>query len=212
MEKRHRIFIAINLPEEVKRGLFLYSEKFSELPAKWTDKDNLHITLEFLGALTDEEIGEVCVIVKEVAGRHESFSLNLNKILYGPPNPPSHKASEGQGKIPKMVWAEGEKSKELDNLKKDLQEVLLEKIRFMPAPLSGAIGTLSVPHITLARISSWAFKQIEPEERPEINETIDLVFTVESIDVMESVLKPASRQGGRGGPVYEILESHNFKN
>ena len=56
------------------------------------------------------EIGEVCVIVKEVAGRHESFSLNLNKILYGPPNPPSHKASEGQGKIPKMVWAEGEKS------------------------------------------------------------------------------------------------------
>ena len=98
MEKRHRVFIAINLPEEIKRELALYAQKWPELPAKWTSKDNLHITLEFLGALTDEEIGEVCVIVKEVAGRHESFSLNLNKILYGPPNPPSHKASKGKQK------------------------------------------------------------------------------------------------------------------
>jgi 2'-5' RNA ligase len=45
---------------------------------------------------------------------------------------------------------------------------------------------------------------IEPEERPEINESIDLAFTVESIEVMESVLK-------RGGPQYSIIESHNLQ-
>jgi len=187
MEKRHRVFIAINLPEEIKKELFSYSEKFTELPAKWTGKDNLHITLEFLGVLTDEEIGEVCVIVKAVAERHSSFSLNLSQILYGPPK-----------KIPpKMVWAEGEKSKELSLLREDLENSLMEKIRFVPENRAFA------PHITLARISSWEWKGIEIEERPEINETIDLPFTVESIEVMESVLK-------RGGPVYTILESHNL--
>ncbi len=194
MEKRHRIFIAINLPEEIKRQLFLYSEKWLELPAKWTAKDNLHITLEFLGDLTDVEIGDVCKIVGEVAKRHKSFDIVLNKILYGPPNPPSHKASAGQGKIPRMVWVEGEKSDELADLKNDLQEYLLEKISYRPETSRGF-----TPHITLARISEWEFRKIELEERPEINEDIDLIFFVESIEVMESQLKR--------GPVYTILES-----
>jgi 2'-5' RNA ligase len=189
MEKRHRIFIAINLPEEVKRELSVYSEKWPELPAKWTNKDNLHITLEFLGDLTDQEIGDVCLIVKEVSLRHKSFDLEIKQIGYGP-----------KDKVPpKMVWAEGEKSKELADLKQDLQNSLMQKISFIPED-----RTFS-PHITLARISSWEWKTIEPEERPEIDGNINLPFTVESIEVMESELK-------RGGPVYTILESHQLNN
>lgn len=188
MEKRHRIFIAINLPEAVKSQLFSYSEKWPELPAKWTAKDNLHITLVFLGDLTDQELGDACMAVKEVAQKHSSFSLNINRVLYGPSN-----------KIPpKFVWAEGEKSKELSALKNDLEKSLLEKIKFAPE------GRGFTPHITLARISSFGFNAIEPEERPEIDENIDIIFTVESIEVMESVLK-------KGGPQYTILESHNLQ-
>ena len=187
MEK-HRVFVAINLPNEIKKELFSYSEKYPELPAKWTAKDNLHITLEFLGNLTDEEIGEVCLAVKSVAEKHKSFSLNINKILYGPP----------KKMPPRMVWAEGEKSKELSLLREDLENALTEKVRFVPE------NRIFAPHITLARISEWEFRKIEPEERPEINEALDLFFTVESIEVMESELK-------RGGPVYTILESHNLK-
>ena len=189
MEKRHRVFIAINLPEEVKRELAKFYDKWPELPARWTAKDNLHITLEFLGDLTDIEIGEVCLAVKDVAKRHKSFDIVLNKVLYGPPkkNPP------------KMVWADGEKSEDLADLKEDLQEKLLEKIAFRPE------GASFTPHITLARISEWEFKKFDLDERPEINEDIDLVFTVESIEVMESELK-------RGGPQYTILESHELGN
>jgi len=187
VEKRHRIFIAINLPEEIKKKLFNYSEKYPELPCKWTNKNNLHITLEFLGTLTDEEVGEVCVIVKDVAQRHSCFSLNINQILYGPVK-----------KIPpRMIWAEGEKSKELSSLREDLENSLTEKVRFVPENRTFA------PHITLARISAWEWKGIEPEERPEINEKIDLIFTIESIEVMESELK-------REGPQYTILESHTL--
>jgi len=151
--------------------------------------------LEFLGDLTDAEIGDTCKIVSEVAKRHGPFSINLNKVLYGPP---LRQGSAGQApKIPKMVWAEGDKSEELVDLREDLQECLLEKVKFRPE------GRGFVTHITLARISEWEFKRFEPEERPEINENLDLIFTVESIEVMESELK-------RGGPVYTILESHNL--
>ncbi len=189
MEKRHRVFVAINLPGDIKRELFSYAEKWSGLPAKWTPKDNLHITLEFLGALTEEEIGEVCLIVKEVAERHNSFSLNISQVLYAPPK-----------KIPpKFVWAQGDKSEKLSGLREDLEMSLTEKIRFVPE------NRVFAPHITLARISAMEWRVIEPEERPEINENLDLIFTVESIEVMESEMK-------KGGPAYTILESHQLKN
>ena len=55
-------------------------------------------------------------------------------------------------------------------------------------------------HITLARLRQWEFNKIEPEEKPEINEDINLTFEVNSIEVMESELK-------RGGPNYIVLES-----
>ena len=185
---KHRIFVAINLPGDIKKELASYSEKWPDSPAKWTPKDNLHITLEFLGNLTEEEMGEVCLITKDVAERHSSFSLNINQVLYAPPK-----------KIPpRMIWAKGEKSKELSALREDLENSLLEKVRFVPE------NRIFAPHITLARINAWEWKSIEPEERPEINENIDLLFTVESIDVMESEMR-------KDGPIYTILESHQLK-
>jgi len=189
MKKRHRIFIAINLPNNIKKQLNLYKDKWQDIPAKWTNLDNMHITLEFLGDITSEELVEVCMAVKEVASKYKSFSINLNKIIYGPP----------QKMPPKIVWVKGEKSDELAELKHDLQEYLLEKVSYRPESRE------FTPHITLARINEWQFKSIEPEERPEINEYIDFIIPVESIEVMESELK-------RGRLVYTILESHNLLN
>jgi len=194
---RHRIFIAINLPQEIKRALASEQEKIEELftpyrnevsgtgPVRWTKPENLHITLAFLGYLTDEELVEVLRITKEVASRHQPFSINLNKILYGPPKMP-----------PRMVWVEGEKSKDLANLQIDLEKSLTSsgKIRFEPEERSFTC------HITLARIKQWEFRQIEPDERPQVDEDISLSFDVNSIEVMESQLK-------RAGPEYTVLES-----
>jgi len=56
------------------------------------------------------------------------------------------------------------------------------------------------PHLTLGRIKTWEFRKIEPEERPKIDEDINLSFEVNSIEIMESQLK-------RGGPKYTILEN-----
>ncbi len=214
MQKKHRVFIAINLPEDIKRELGKFkgrftltqNENFGEW-AKWTAKDNLHITLEFLGNLTDVEIGEVCVVVKEVAERHKSFSINLNKICYGPSSSLRLSEPKASGQAPKMVWVIGEPSLEITDLKEYLQKFLLEKIRFRPEDrgLTSHVTSHVTPHITLARILEWEFKKLDLDERPEINENIDLFFTAESIEVMESELK-------KGGPVYTILESCQLNN
>ncbi len=188
---RHRIFIAINLPEDIKKRLSDYQKNWPELPCRWTKKENLHITMIFLGYLNDEELLEVIKLVKEVASQNQSFSINLNKILYGPPNKP-----------PRMVWVEGEKSQELANLQKDLENALASSETSTKEDISEARPYS--PHITLGRIKTWEFRQIELEERPEISEEISLIFPVESIEVMESQLK-------RTGPEYSILESCPLK-
>lgn len=180
----HRIFIAINLPQEIKTKLGNYQSFWQDLPAKWVKPENWHITLAFLGYLNDEELLKVCQITKEVAERHSPFLINLKKIVYGPP----------KKMPPRMIWVEGEKSEELGKLQKDLENSLAGKINFETE------NRPYTPHITLARIRQWEFRQIEPEERPEINEEIDLSFQVNSIEVMESKLK-------RGGAEYTILES-----
>jgi len=182
---RHRIFIAINFPEEIKRELEKFQSRWPELPVRWVKPENLHITLAFLGYLTDEELVEILRITKEVAQRHQPFSINLNKICYGPPKMP-----------PRMIWVEGEKSKDLANLQLDLEKSLTSsgKIKFEPEERSFTC------HITLGRIRQWEFRQIEPEERPNVETEISLSFDVSSIEVMESSLK-------RTGPEYTILES-----
>ncbi len=195
MQKRHRIFIAINLPSDIKRVLARQEQKFADLPATWTPEENLHITLVFLGNLTDIELGEVCVAAKEVAARHQSFEINLQHIGYGPDD--KIPFDDTRGKPPKMLWAQGEKSKELSALKTDLQNAFLEKINFTPDI------KIFAPHVTLARIGVFAWRTINPEERPEVAQDIDMLFSVESIDVMESEMK-------RGGPEYTVIESINL--
>lgn len=187
---QHRIFIAINLPEEIKRELEKFQSQWPELPVRWTKPESLHITMVFLGYLSDQELSDVCKIAREVALRQKAFSLNLTKICYGPP----------KKMPPRMVWIEGEKLKELTNLQIDLEKSLTssENVKFEPEKRSFS------SHITLGRIKTWEFRSIDPEERPNVETDISLSFEVNSIEVMESDLK-------RGGPEYAVLESAPLK-
>jgi len=201
---RHRIFIAINLPEDIKKQLSLYQAKWPGLPCRWTRKENLHITLVFLGYVKDEELPEILKTAKTATTRNKPFLINLNKICYGPPH--QNKLGTGQAtdkKPPRMVWAEGEKSQELGNLQIDLENAVLESFTSYPFHqnlVGGSSGHAYAPHINLGRLKIWEFKAIEPEERPEISEEISLSFEVNSIEIMESRLKPK-------GPDYFVLES-----
>jgi len=208
---KHRIFIAINFPEDIKKKLADYQMKWLDLPCRWTKKENLHITLMFLGYLSDEKLLEVLKITKEVAQRYEPFSINLIKICYGPPKkmPYSETSSltgrlaKGENRPPRMIWVEGEKSAELGKLQNNLGNSLLSSVALAKEDITSDNRPYA-PHITLGRIKTWEFRQIEPEERPLVDEEINLSLEVNSIEVMESELK-------RGGAEYTILESCPLK-
>ena len=183
---RHRTFIAINLPENIKKRFADYQKKWSALPVRWVKAENLHLTLAFLAYLSDEEIIKVCQITKEVGLRHSPFSIDLTKIDYG----------ARQKGVPRLIWAEGEKSQELGLLKKDLDKSLNDEAVGERPPENRDF----LAHITLGRIRKWNWKSIEPEERPQVLEYVSLSFEVQSIEVVESRLK-------RTGPEYVVLES-----
>jgi len=182
---KRRLFIAINLPEKIKEKVFSIQKKWPELPCRWTKKENLHITLVFLGYVLDEKLPEIIEIVKKIVLKNKPFLINFIRIIYGP---------KGK-KIPGMIWLEAEKNFQLIKIQKELKEILEEKILNVEKetrPFS--------PHLTLARIKQWELKRMEPEEIPEINEEISISFEVEKIDLMESHLKPK-------GSDYYLLES-----
>lgn len=184
--KPHRIFIAINVPEEVKDKLLAYKKKWAELPARWTSKDNVHLTLAFLGNRSDQELVKVCDAMKQVGLRHKPFTLAINRIVYGSPRLRS-------GQAAKMIWALIEKSPELLALQKDVEKTLGPHDS---EPFS--------PHLTLARLRAFEFQRMEREEIPDIDEEISVSFAVKSIEVMESALK-------RSGSEYTIIQSFVLK-
>ena len=184
--KKHRVFIAINLPAGIKKRLFEFSEKHSDLPVRWIAEDNLHITLLFVGYATDEETVKICQIVKNAVSKHSPFEINLTKIDY-----------DSERKSPRMIWAFGEENQRFAGLENGIKNALAENgIGFDDRYRDSLI------HITLGRIIQSEWRGLP--SKPEISEKIDLKFEAESVEVMESRLS-------RKGPEYVILESAKLK-
>ena len=197
---KKRIFISINLPQNIKKQLAEEQQEADRQfayfcgnsPIKWTKKDNLHITLFFVGFLEINDLPEVFKIVESVASQFNAFDMKLQNIAYAP-----------KGKIPpKMVWVNGEQSEELGRLQKALETALLSNPN-ITLESEDAINKNFSPHITLGRVVQWQWAKLEPEEIPELNKDFLHNFSVNSIEVMESELK-------RGGAEYTILKSFNL--
>ena len=181
----HRIFTAISLPENVKKQLLAFSKEHYQLPAKWVNRENLHITLNFLGKLDDNQLLETIEAVKSVVPPLSAFSIRLDRISYGP----------DEKFPPRLVWVSLEKNKELYQLQKDLEDTIFnlpsykykikEKQKFSP-------------HITLARIKAFEFRKLS--QNIEINQPLNIGFEVKAVQVIESELK-------KEGPQYTILEN-----
>jgi len=185
----HRLFIAINLPEKIKNRLASYQNNWPQLPAKWTRPENLHITLLFLGNVAEQDIPAALEIVKNTAQKYPPVNLKLTKISYGPP----------QKIPPRMVWILAEKNEFLADLKKDIEQQLIDQNVHFQIEDRGF-----VPHITFARLNNWELRQIDPEEVPQIDEAINFDFEAKTIELMES-------QAKKSGAEYDILESCELK-
>ncbi|MFC1617921.1 RNA 2',3'-cyclic phosphodiesterase [Patescibacteria group bacterium] len=77
-----RIFIAINLPTNIRQQLFELSEKLNFGPhrVRLVKPDKLHLTLFFLGDLDEAKTKQVCDIVDEVTQSLAPFSIDFAKL------------------------------------------------------------------------------------------------------------------------------------
>lgn len=140
----YRLFVAIDLPEEVKRGV---ADISGGLPgARWVPGNQLHLTLRFIGEVDAALIQEIKAALAGV--KAGPFPLALRGIGHFPP-----------GRHPRVLWVGLEGSGPLLELQ---QEVELALIGAGIPPEERSFS----PHITLARLRETpADKVLALEER-----------------------------------------------
>jgi 2'-5' RNA ligase len=186
-----RIFTAINFSEKTKQELVDLQNKIDYLfpdnnPMKWTKRHNLHTTVFFIGYIQDNDLMNTINAVEKAVKDEERFKLNFNNVTFFP------KDNESK----KMIWVEGKESKTLSRISQKIKKETLSTEKETQK---------LIPHITLGRITAWQFKKLEDEEIPQLeNELFDLNIEVNSIDVVESVLK-------KGGAEYTFLKKIMLK-
>ncbi len=181
--RTRKIFIGINLPDQVKKRLFEKIEKWRDLPVRWSEEKNLHITVFFVGYVNDEIIADICRKVGEAVENIEAFDVILEKIVLSP-----------DAKRPKMILAEGGSSEEL----KKLESKIAQKIGVFLVERK-----IFRPHVTLGRTrpEKWAKFSEKPMV---IDEKFSASIPVESVDVFES-------RANKGRREYVILEKCSLK-
>ncbi|MDD4661707.1 MAG: RNA 2',3'-cyclic phosphodiesterase [Candidatus Pacebacteria bacterium] len=187
---KKRIFIAVNFPNKPKEEMIRLQNKIDHSfldfsPIKWTRKENLHVTVFFVGYVYDDDLLQIFDQVEQAVQDFKPFKLKFNEVDFMPKE--EHK---------KMVWVFGEKNETLENIRRNIKKAILGTEKETES---------FKPHVTLGRITQWQFKKINQEEIPDINSEIPIDFetTVESIEIMESELK-------KGGAEYIILKRINL--
>ena len=132
-----RLFVALDLPEGVKDRLAMLG---AGVPgAKWLPRENLHLTLRFIGEVPEDHLADIHHGLARI--RQAPFDLALAGI-----------GSFHQGRKATDLWVGVDRNEALQHLHDKVGQALqregidLEKRRF-------------TPHVTLARL------QKAPEER-----------------------------------------------
>jgi 2'-5' RNA ligase len=179
-----RLFIAINLPADVRERIHAAAEPLRRAAPdiSWTPPERLHLTLKFLGERPERELEVLAAMLHRVGDRHAALPL----------------AIEGGGAFPslarpRVIWAGVVPDPRLELLHHDVEAACAE-LGHEPD------GRAFRPHLTLGRarggIASPAARvAISRAARGiELREEVD----VESVDLMRS-------DAGPGGPRYVRL-------
>lgn len=180
-----RIFVAINIPENIKNNIVSVQEdlKKSNANVKWVEKNNCHITLKFLGEIEEKIMPEIISEIKSEIKEFNSFDASFYGLGMFP-----------NVNSPKIVWL-GIKQGE-NNLK-----LLAQKIE-------NACLRLNFPkekrefsaHLTLGRVKSYKNISMLVKKITLYSNIEYKPFKINKVDVMQSFLYP-------DGPQYKCLES-----
>jgi 2'-5' RNA ligase len=178
-----RAFIALTLPDEVRRSLAALQRELAAAGAdvKWVEPANLHVTLKFLGEVTDEQRRAVEQLLGDVVCGEAAFTLGLDRVGAFP-----------SFSSPRVVWVGlGEGKERAVRIAERIEE---------------SYGSLGLPkeerpfaaHVTLGRVRS-------PHRLPPLARAVHecawrkpAPWTVTVLTLYQSVL-------GSDGPRYTVL-------
>lgn len=172
-----RSFIAIELPEELKRELSRLETRLrveSGNGIKWVNPESIHLTLKFLGYVDSDKLGEILAAMGQAVQGITPFRLEVN----------------GLGAFPNLsrvqvVWVG--LVGEIDKLSR-----MVERIESLVSPLGFPREDRPfAPHLTLARMGN----RVSPEDRRRLGQLIagtrfapNQAIEVNSVSLMKSEL------------------------
>lgn len=125
-----RLFVAIALPESVKDRLAMLA---GGVPgAKWIDRENMHLTLRFIGEVPEDRLADIHYGLSRI--RQPSFDVTLAGVGYFK-----------QGRNPTTLWVGLDRNDALQQLHERVEQSLQRE--GLPSD-----GRRYSPHITLARL------------------------------------------------------------
>ncbi len=187
-----RVFIAFDIDEEIRKGLAnLQSQLQSKVDikkgdVKWVNPEAIHLTLKFLGEIKDEQIVDVCNAVKDVAGKHRNFELQVETV------------GHFGGKSARVLWVgAGHGCKELLNLQKDIEQQLA--LAGWPKEQRAFAG-----HLTLCRIRNTKAGAKLAQVAEQYKDFKLGTVLADQVRVYQSQLTPQ-------GPIYTVLGSYSLQ-
>lgn len=168
--KRRKIFVSLNVDEATQKYILKKIESLKEsLNASWTAPSQFHVTLSFLGFVSDEEVSKICQDLRDALQGSGSFDLFFDTVELAP-----------SASNPKMLWLKGATSKELFQVKKTMSAVVLENFHEKKE-------SLLKPHITLARLKRKQTASIEEISTMLKKISLKILVPVSTVDIMESI-------------------------
>lgn len=175
-----RLFIAIDLPEEVKSIIEEIKAPLNDIKGvKPVRKQNLHLTMKFLGEIEDDKVGNIAEALSNIS--FKPFTLSLGRLGFFP----------NEQRI-RVLWVDAVPAEPMMELKKEIDKALPQFKDDHPFSA----------HLTFARIKYIA----NDEDKKKILELITnkqvakQEFVVDKFTLYKSTLMPE-------GPVYEAVAS-----
>lgn len=166
-----RTFIAIPIPEEVKDNILKLQKVLDKNTFRLTKKEQLHITIAFLGEIKEEKIIQI---------KKELDKIKFNKFTL---------KTKGFGFFPsdtkiRIVWIGLEENKEFLKLQHDIRKIFNFKEKLMP-------------HITIARAKKILFdkekslknklSKMMTQEKTKEEKNSETIFEVDNFIFYESI-------------------------
>jgi 2'-5' RNA ligase len=187
-----RAFIPIELPDEIRESLELVTahlkEKLADIPIRWVPVGNIHLTLKFLGDVSDTNYEMLTKILSVEAVNYRPFEFSVGGLGAYP-----------NLRRPRVLWVGVEAPNEMHMLQRSIES---ETTRLGYATEKRGFS----PHLTLGRVSRNATtRNIQSISQVlNANEVGFLgVARVNAVHLYRSELKP-------GGAVYTRLFTVKF--